>query len=78
MCNKYILEKSWAKYSSQALGIIIQVINYALKAITKLIVHEMGCRTDSEEMSYTGNWIFIAIWLNSGWLLMIANANLTD
>jgi hypothetical protein len=38
----------------------------------------MGCRTDSEEMSYTGNWIFIAIWLNSGWLLMIANANLID
>ena len=40
------------------------------------IVRSMGCRTDSEEMSYTGSWIFLAIWLDSGWLLMIANANL--
>jgi hypothetical protein len=54
------------------------VINYVLKDSTKKIVRSMGCRTDSEEMSYTGSWIFLAIWLNSGWLLMIANANLTD
>lgn len=78
ICETYFYEKQWAKYSSQALGIIIQIINLALKYFTKMIVLEMGCRTDSEEMSYTGNWIFIAIWLNSGWLLMIANANLTD
>jgi hypothetical protein len=43
-----------------------------------MIINKVGCDTESTQMSYITNSVFICIFFNTGFLLMLCNANLTE
>jgi hypothetical protein len=57
---------------------LIIVLNTVLRMIVIEIVNFTGCNTESGQMSYVTNAVFICIFFNTGFLVMLCNANLED
>ena len=64
-------------YSNGVTGVIIAV-NVILKHLTIFLVAQIGYETHSEVMTKTTNGYLIALFFNTGVLMLIVNANLTE
>lgn len=60
------------------MGYVIIGINKILEIITMKVVKAMGCQTESSELQYIAVYTFIAQLMNTGFLVMLANANLGE
>lgn len=61
-----------------AVKYLIIIINTVMRMVIIKIIDMVGCDTQSSEMSYVTTAVFICTFFNTGWLLMIVNANLQD
>jgi hypothetical protein len=69
-------EQFWNNIIKTSMGFAITVTNILLKKIVVILVKMMGCHTESTQMIQTTRWVFYTNFLNTGFLLMLANANL--
>ena len=58
--------------------VIILVFNLILKQTIITMVSWVGYDTRSEELSRITNWVFMAQFFNTGFLLLLVNANMTE
>jgi hypothetical protein len=56
----------------------IIILNTLIRMIVIIIINAVGCDTESTQMSFITNSVFICIFFNTGFLLMLCNANLTE
>jgi len=49
-----------------------------LKEITVRLVERIGHETKSEQMTYITNYVFYSLFLNTGFVILMAYANLTE
>lgn len=61
-------------------GIMVLIIgiNIVLRTITVILITWIGYDTYSEQMTRIINGVFIVLFFNTGILLLLVNANLTD
>lgn len=61
-------------------GVMVSIIaiNYILKVITISLITWIGYDTYSEQMSKITNGVFVALFFNTGILLLLTNANVAD
>jgi hypothetical protein len=57
---------------------LIIVINMVIRMIVIEIINAVGCQTESEQMRYITDSVFICIFFNTGFLVMLCNANLEN
>jgi hypothetical protein len=57
---------------------LIIIINTVIRMLVIIIVNNVGYITESNQMKYITNSVFICIFFNTGFLLMLCNANLGD
>ena len=58
--------------------VIIIMFNQILTLTIIRLVTWIGYDTRSEELTKITNWVFIAQWFNTGFLLLLVNANMTE
>jgi len=59
-----------------AIKYIIIIINTVIRMIVIKIIDSVGCDTQSREMSFVTIAVFLCTFFNTGFLLMIVNANM--
>jgi len=60
----------------QSIKYLIIVINTVIRMIVIKIIDLVGCDTQSREMSFVTLAVFLCTFFNTGFLLMIVNANM--
>jgi hypothetical protein len=78
MCEDLMNEIFYNGLLTKAMSFIITGVNIGLKQIVVWQVAKWGCNTESIQMIYTTSGVFITNFLNTAFLLMLANANLAD
>lgn len=78
ICEELMSEQFYNNIIKQTMGFAITGTNLFLKRIVVILVKQMGCHTESKQMIQTTRWVFLTNFLNTGFLLMLANANLQD
>jgi hypothetical protein len=56
----------------------IIAFNLVLKMVIIKLVTWVGYDTNSESLTKITNWVFIAQFFNTGWLLTLVNSNMTE
>lgn len=61
-------------------GVMVTIIaiNYILKVVTIMLITWIGYDTYSEQMAKITNGVFVALFFNTGILLLLTNANVSD
>lgn len=78
ICREYVEDQIASLGWTQAAGQAIVVINYVLRLfIIKLIIY-IGKDTESEQTRLITNGVFIVQFFNTGILLLLVNANLSE
>ena len=57
---------------------LIIIINTVIRMAVIIIINKVGYMTESNQMKYITDSVFICIFFNTGFLLMLCNANLGD
>ena len=57
---------------------IIIILNTVIRMSVILIINQVGHNTESTQMKYITDCVFICIFFNTGFLLMLCNANLEE
>jgi len=57
---------------------LIIIINTVIRMIVIKIIALVGIDTESSQMKYTTDAVFVCIFFNTGFLLMLCNANLSE
>lgn len=76
VCEKYTEESYKMKTMNESIKYIIIIINTILRMIIIAIIDKVGLDTQSKEMVFVTNAVFLATIFNTGFLLLIVNANL--
>ena len=65
-------------FFSSGISVAIVVVNFVLKKITIFLVTWIGYDTHSEIMTKITNGVLLVLFFNTGILITIVNANLTE
>ena len=78
MC-KFYQETRWKIIAmDESIKNLIIIINTVIRMLVIIIVNNVGYMTESNQMKFITNSVFICIFFNTGFLLMLCNANLGD
>ena len=78
MCAYYNHETLIATISGSSVSFFIVALNLILKKIIIKLIHWVGEDTLSQQLSSIANYVFAAQFFNTGLLLLLINANLTE
>jgi hypothetical protein len=78
MCAYYNHETLIATISGSSVSFFIVALNLILKKIIIKLIHWVGEDTLSQQLSSIANYVFAAQFFNTGLLLMLINANMTE
>ena len=65
-------------FFSSGISVAIIILNFVLKKITILLVSWIGYDTHSEIMTKITNGVFLVLFFNTGMLITLINANLSE
>ena len=57
---------------------LIIIVNTVIRMVVIIIINQVGCSTESQQMKYITDSVFLCIFFNTGFLLMLVNANLEE
>lgn len=78
MCKQYFSDKLMSKILGTSIGFIIIAVNIVLKTCIIKLITWIGEDTVSEQLASITNGVFYAQFFNTGILLLIVNANMTE
>lgn len=78
MCKAYYKDVIYSKVLGQSISFIIIAVNLILKNAIIGLITWVGEDTNSEQLGSITNGVFYAQFFNTGLLLLIVNANLTE
>jgi hypothetical protein len=78
ICLEYFNDIIWSKIIGQSIAFIIIGVNIILKMIIINLVYWVGEDTQSEQKSSITNGVFYAQFFNTGFLLLLVNAQATE
>jgi len=78
MCDQYLSDKLMSKILGTSIGFIIIAVNLILKTCIIKLITWIGEDTVSEQLASITNGVFYAQFFNTGILLLIVNANMTE
>ena len=78
ICQQYFGDIILSKVMGQSIAFIIVAVNVILKLIIVRLVIWIGDDTYSVQKSSITNKVFLAQFFNTGFLILIVNANLTE
>ena len=78
ICRQYFADVLWSKISGQSIAFIIIGVNIILKLVTIKLVEWVGEDTESAQKALITKAVFIAQFFNTGFLILIVNANLKE
>ena len=75
ICENYIEETYAAQVLSYACNYFIIAGNIAIRTIVSEILYLVGCSTESSQDSLVTKYIFLCYLFNTGFFLLLVNAN---
>ena len=78
MCKQYFSDKLMSKILGTSIGFIIIAVNIVLKTCIIKLITWIGEDTVSEQLASITNGVFYAQFFNTGILLLLVNANMTE
>lgn len=78
VCEKYALQRAKMWWMNQILPNTIVAVNVAIRMGVIVIINKIRISTESVEMKYITNAVFLSIFFNTGLLIMLCNSNLED
>jgi len=78
ICKQWVDDSFLAKIMAKALGIVITIINFVLRTIMIMLVVQIKEDTKTEQTRSIMMVIFIVQFFNTGILLLLVNANLSE
>jgi len=78
VCQDYFDSAFTTLILTNGIMVVIIAINYILKSLTISLITWIGYDTHSELMTKITNGVFVALFFNTGILLLLTNANLSD
>lgn len=78
ICTKYLEVKYFGLAIKSSISFVIIAINIVLKLIVVKLLTEVKEATKSEMLASITNGVFVTLYLNTGFLLTAANANMTE
>ena len=78
VCQDYFDSQFTTLILTNGITVIIIAINYLLKMFTIMLITWIGYDTHSELMTKITNGVFIALFFNTGILLILTNSNFSD
>eukprot|EP00355_Strombidium_rassoulzadegani_P007408 CAMPEP_0168620868 /NCGR_PEP_ID=MMETSP0449_2-20121227/7377_1 /TAXON_ID=1082188 /ORGANISM="Strombidium rassoulzadegani, Strain ras09" /LENGTH=1171 /DNA_ID=CAMNT_0008661923 /DNA_START=74 /DNA_END=3586 /DNA_ORIENTATION=+ len=78
ICAVYQFDKTYSAVLGQGIAFIIIAINIVLKTIIIKLIVWIGEDTISERLASITNGVFYAQFFNTGFLLLLVNANMTE
>ena len=78
ICNEYFFDKIYSKVLGQSIAFIIIAVNIVLKTVIIKLIEWIGEDTISERLASITNGVFYAQFFNTGILLLLVNANMTE
>lgn len=78
VCQDYFDSAFTTLILTNGIMVLIIAINYILKMVTISMITWIGYDTHSELMTKITNGVFVALFFNTGILLLLTNANLSD
>lgn len=78
VCDQYYFDKYYSKVLGQSIAFIIIIVNLILKTTIIKLITWIGEDTISERLSSITNGVFYAQFFNTGFLLLLVNANLQE
>lgn len=78
ICEDYFGSMFTTLILTNAVMVTIIAINYILKMVTIMLITWIRYDTFSEQMSRITNGVFVALFFNTGILLLLTNANVAD
>lgn len=77
-CKVYFSDKITSKVLGQMIAFVIIAFNLILKTIIIKLISSIRYDTQSEMLSQITNGVFIAQFLNTGFVLLLVNSNMTE
>jgi len=78
LCNKYYANLKSSKVLGILITVVILIVNTILKLSIVLLVKWVGEDTQSKQLTSITNGVFYAQFFNTGLLLTLVNANMTE
>ena len=78
VCEEYFQDKQMSKLLGTAISFIIIIVNTILKTVIIKLITWIGEDTVSEQLSSITNGVFYAQFFNTGILILMVNANMTE
>ena len=78
LCKGFATDTLKEKFMNNAIKYIIIVLNTVIRMACIYIISKVGCSTESTEMIYTTNVVFVCTFFNTGILPMLCTANLEN
>ncbi len=78
ICDNYFFDKYYSKALGQSIAFIIIGVNIVLKTVIIKLITWIGEDTISERLASITNGVFYAQFFNTGFLLLLVNANITE
>lgn len=78
ICKQYANDLLWSKILGQSIAFIIIAVNLILKAVIIQLCFWIGEDTESEQKAIITNGVFYAQFFNTGFLILLVNANLSE
>jgi len=76
LCEDYYWRRKYAEGLSRLVQYSIIVLNTVIRMIVIASINWVGCDDESNQMRHITNVVFLCQWFNTGWLLMLCNANM--
>ena len=76
ICNPYANDYIKAKFLNSWIKYLIIMLNTVIRMVVIKIITKMGCATESAQMVYITNVVFVCQFFNTGILPMLCTANL--
>jgi hypothetical protein len=78
VCSQWETDYYIGYAATESVSFTIIIINMILQSITVKLVENIGHETRSEQMTTITNYVFIALFLNTGFVILMAYANLAE
>lgn len=78
ICTQYYSDQKWSKALGTGISFIIIIVNAILKTTIIKLIQWVGEDTWSEQLSSVTRGVFFAQFFNTGFLLLLVNANMTE
>lgn len=76
MCKEYVSAYLNEKFLNNGIKYLIIILNTVIRMVVIAIISRMGCSTESTQLVYVTNMVFICQFFNTGILPMLCTANL--